>query len=504
MSPASLTSEKQLDLQLQPFVRAFEALLLTTQQLSCRERSLQQRLEYAHDEYIKLADRLQGGPDTNTKAISEKIHGLASEFESYQKPSFNPPDVVKALAESGIVGDQTIKAIAEGVVYYKSILGSGRDFDLNSCLVATRAGVGLLEKDFTTKGTQGSLRCPFAKPNKKPPVNGGVVDRVEDALKFQNGDMCGHEDLDPIKAELNDRRSSQAPSVRTSTTRCPVSRCPIRYLNQHSPEEVADYVERHKHEIPRSHAICVQRYQKDSQSMRQLDAKYGSLINMIRGLSVKHQAFLPDRGNNGAATSSSSVERVEKWAEEVGLTSEEVQPCTKEDEEGDGERKGRFDRPLREVRVGESPSRPWGIPVPAPPPVDCPPSPPVALPVTASPNETKPTPGADNIPPVHGPTLQPHDKGSKVGRCPFGHGAPAGLVSERETETVRDQERKNDPLETAEKDDRTRQDLKSHHHPDNQTASVVFNGPVFFGFSPEQTASFLQQLGSIINKDEHT
>lgn len=273
----------------------------------------------------------------------------------------------------------------------------------HACIVATRAGTPAnLEKDFTTKGTQGTLRCPFSKPNNKASEN-GAVNGVEDAFKAPNGDACGHADLDPIKAEINERRSSQAGSARSSSARCPISRCPIRFLDQHTPEEVADYVERHKHEIPRSHAICASRYSKDSQS---IDAKYGNLISMVRGLSVKHQAFLPQRQKSTSA-SSSSAERVEKWAESVDRIPEpEMHPAIKEeDEEGhfeaEEQRQGHFDRPLREIRVGESPSRPWGIPVP----------PPAAAAAGPSPM----SPVSSTSPPVAPPFMKP--KPPEIGRA---------------------------------------------------------------------------------------
>ena len=54
--------------------------------------------------------------------------------------------------------------------------------------------------------------------------------------------------------------------------------CPIRFLDQHSPEEVATYFEKHKHELPRSHEVCVRRYQKNEEQIRKLDAKYGSPV----------------------------------------------------------------------------------------------------------------------------------------------------------------------------------------------------------------------------------
>lgn len=502
MSPAPVVADTQQDLQLQTLARAFEALLLTTQELGSKERRLQQRLEYANTEYLKLADRLPGGRDTHTKIVSEKILGHYAEFQPPHKPSLNPPDVVKTLAESGNVGEQMLTSITEGLECYQSILrrqGNKPLSDANPCLVATRAGVpGPLEKDFTTKGTQGRLRCPFAKPPGQPSENGAShgAGRLHPA---QNGDACGHEDLDPIKAEKSDRRSSQAPSARTSTTQCPVSRCPIRYLDKHSPEEVAEYVERHKHEIPRSHAICVARYQKDSSSMRQLDAKYGSLINMIRGLSMKHQAFLPNRANGDAPGSSTSAERVVKWAEEVGLKSD-TQPSIKEEEEPDEEeRKGHFDRPLREVRVGESPSRPWGIPVPIPPAASAPQSPVAPVPATIGAPSNDPSGSAatdmHSTSPFHHPAGE-NTAAAPKGRCPFGHGAPPAPApdhAEPETETVRHPQQMDDTVE---------HDAGKHPGdgcPTNSPANIVFNGPVFFGFSPEHTAAFLQQLGHLNN-----
>lgn len=487
--------------------------------------------------YLKLANQLPNGLDTHTKIISEKIRGRYADFDNPSKPSLSPPDVVKALAESGSVGDPTLTSITEGLVCYKSVLHSkGVDRlsdDLNPCIVATRAGVsGSLEKDFTTKGVRGGLRCPFARPNNINQSENGVSHGIEDPFGAANGDACGH-DPDPIKAEQHDRRSSQAPSgsAKSSTTRCPVARCPIRYLDQHSPEAVADYVERHKHEIPRSHAICVQRYQKDSSSMRHLDAKYGNLISMIRGLSVKHQAYLPDRARSEAGNSSSSAERVGKWAEEVGLKPQMHAPIKEEEEDGEEERKGHFDRPLREVRLGESPSRPWGIPVPFPdpnlhtspadadhdsvksrdhadartsstaPPQDHPPTKPAgrcpfghgaAASASASekPDDTPVTPLQD-IPP------HPYPTASK-GQCPMGHGAPPSPDQlDPETETIRNPDKAPKPADTVEQETGIPIDGRG---PDKTGANVIFNGPVFFGFSPEQTASFLQQLGSLGNR----
>ncbi|KAI9372022.1 hypothetical protein BJX61DRAFT_553266 [Aspergillus egyptiacus] len=473
MSPAPLTADSQSDRQLKTLARAFEALLLTTRRIASKEKLLQERLKYAQDEYLKLADRLPEGIDPHTKIVSEKILSRPTEFDSPHKQNISALDVVKDLAESGNVGDSSLAAISEGVGLYKSFLSpDDDDGGASNGVVATRAGS--LEKDFTTKGTRGSLRCPFTKPSQPSTENG--VNGIEAALAAQNGDTCGFQRLDPIKEEQQERRSSHTPSGRSSN-RCPASRCPIRFLDQHSPEEIADYVERHKHEIPRSHAICVKRY---SNSSRQLDAKYGDLTNMIRGLSEKHRAFLPGH----TRTASSSVERVEKWAEEVKLKSEQG-ALAPEDEgavEDEENRTGHFDRPMREVRVGESPSRPWGIPVPLPQATGS------ALPSAPGPTTGKPS---DHVATNTSPAAP------RVGRCPFGHGGgePPPDHPAIKPEPVRKESV--EPPDPASLEEEKPSDVP----PAGPTANVVFNGPVFFGFSPEQTAAFMQKLANLgINK----
>lgn len=222
-----------------------------------------------------------------------------------------------------------------------------------------------LENDFTTKGTQGSLGCPYVanRGNGLPTPPG-------------NPFAAGYERTDPIRAEIHrDTFSTSA----TSAAHTNQNKCPIRFLDQHSPEEVAQYFENHKHEIPRSHEICVKRYQKNSDSIKQLDAKYGNLVSMIQGLGVKHKQFLPEEEQGETKDQSDGNSRhdsrsVEKWAEEISGQSpipsskahqsesmgDKAGECMNEEEM----RSPHFERPLREVRVGESPSRPWGISVP--------------------------------------------------------------------------------------------------------------------------------------------
>lgn len=50
MSPAPVSTETLQDLQVQTLAKSFEALLLTAHELNCKEKTLQQRLKYAHDE----------------------------------------------------------------------------------------------------------------------------------------------------------------------------------------------------------------------------------------------------------------------------------------------------------------------------------------------------------------------------------------------------------------------------------------------------------------------
>lgn len=170
---------------------------------------------------------------------------------------------------------------------------------------------------------------------------------------------------DPIAAEA---RNAGAASPPPSVNGVP-SKCPIRFLDKHSPEELAEYFSHHKHEIPRSHEICVRRYQSNSESIRQLDAKYANLASLIQGLGVKHQPMLTTKeGDGDMAITKSSAEKVEEWAENVKeLSTDANMEDTISQSEPDSRpdsRVGVFDRPFKEVRVGESPSRPWGIPVP--------------------------------------------------------------------------------------------------------------------------------------------
>ena len=80
----------------------------------------------------------------------------------------------------------------------------------------------------------------------------------------------------------------------------------------------------------------------------------------------------------------------------------------------------------------------------------------------------------------------------------MGHRAPPSPDQlDPETETIRNPEKNPKPADTVEQETGIPIDGGG---PDKTGANVIFNGPVFFGFSPEQTASFLQQLGSLGNR----
>ena len=235
----------------------------------------------------------------------------------------------------------------------------------------------------------------------------------------------------------SDGTISSSPSITGS-----VSKCPIRMLDERSPEEIAEYFEHHKHEIPRSHEICVKRFQSNTESIRQLDAKYGNLVNMIQGLGMKHQPLLPAKGDevDTSEVDAKSIKKVENWADNVKENPEEVDlhSALLANPSDTDARQGYFDRPLKEVRVGESPSRPWGISVPGA----------AAIPDILK-SEAVPTPKESE-------TRRRRGSIEQVALPLKGHGTG------------------------AQNDDKPQ---------------MVFTGPVFIGYSAEQAASLIEKCG---------
>lgn len=332
----------------------------------------------------------------------------------------------------------------------------------------------VMEKDFTVPRTPGQLGCPFAKRMEKgASVNArrGVSTPRSSLSRTPSRRSKRHSFHDPIRAEVcgaENQGSSPAPSVEGSA-----SLCPIRFLDQHSPEEIAQYFEKHKHELPRSHEVCVKRYQSNEKSIRELDQKYGNLVSMIQGLGLKHQNMFPDKEDIAVEDEPEHDKddtKIGKWAKTVSESMEvEAAVPDQENVERD-DRAPRFDRPLKEVRVGESPSRPWGIPVP------------VDYHKASSVASAKSDPTASPLEPAR------KEETATKGKCPFDHLVNSSLPRPVEKQQAPGpKQKKASPQKPA---DVTELEIK----PDRPT-QMVFNGPVFIGYPMEQALSFLQQRG---------
>lgn len=282
-----------------------------------------------------------------------------------------------------------------------------------------------MEQDFTTQGKPSSLECPFAE-------------------MARNGMINSSGEADPIAAEFH----ADSLSARSLGEARACGKCPMRFMDKHSPEEIAEYFEKHKHELPRSHEICVKRYQKNESSIRQLDEKYGNIVSMIQGLGNKHKQYLRSEDQEyQSGTDQKSNEAVAKWAQDVdGSASAEAI------DGDDNGRVSRFDKPLPDIRVGESPSRPWGISVPVN----------RSTAMSASPSQQDLAQSAEK-----------HDTKSPLSK-------PA--VIQAGSATARSQI--------------SRSAATTSRSRGRRQPQIIFNGPVFLGYSPEQAAVFLQKLGS--------
>lgn len=379
-----------------------------------------------------------------------------------------------------------------------------------------------LEQDFTVEGKPSQLGCPFASMSRKklsshaasvlsrynqtgslgastPP---SVTSRVNGKESLSRRQSRRESMVDPIKAEIcglsdhdeaplqSDIAASKPPSVKIpQVENADAGVCPIRFLDQHSPEEVATYFEKHKHELPRSHEDCVMRYQGGDQ-IKELDAKYDSIVAMIQGLGQKHKDYLPEEPEDEEGDSSShlSVEKVRKWASSV---SAQAPGGDEHDDDDEEERKPHFERDLRDIRVGESPSRPWGIQVP------------LQYLEAQSNASSKPvqisSPGLGEALAKDLEASKPQT-GRPPGKCPFGHGAsgatrpsvgvtaqpfgPAEPSPQQPEHTVADAK----PVQGSKEEKATF--LRTEHG-----SPMVFNGPVFIGYSVEDAVKILKDSG---------
>ncbi|KAI5306464.1 hypothetical protein KEM56_000779 [Ascosphaera pollenicola] len=470
--------------QITALAEGFGALLRSSQKFAVLEKELRSRLSLARNEYINLLNKV-GDRTSHEIHVCEKLHPDNIKSTTVSVP-LDVTQWISPAEEASVITPVEVKAISRGVQTWRRVGG----------VVATNGANGIsnsMEKDFTTVGVQGRLHCPFTSPSKRP----GTTPR----------DTCGRADLDPIKAQ----RAVDAPSSVGCTSAkdsAITPRCPIRYLENHSPEELAQYFEGHKHDLPRSHALCIQRYQKDSQSLRQIDEKYGDMVTMIKGLGQYHKPYLEgdakDVETRKVDGDKSDMARIRNWADDVNNQSgdtlnaeenlEQLQ-VGQNDNENDDERKSHFERqPLREVRLGESPSRPWGIHVPLSRRIS-----PVAPMANTS----------EQVKPPH-PTIEPGLSASgKLGpsQCPFGSGKmkydnPA-IKIENATDEQQPVRRDPSPPSKPQNPEEPAPQREETSHPENGAAqpvvnpcasSMVFNGPVFFGFSADDTAALLQRL----------
>lgn len=307
--------------------------------------------------------------------------------------------------------------------------------------------------------------------------------------------------------ESHKKKTDVAPSVQGSSTD---KVCPIRFLDQHSPEEVAAYFELHKHELPRSHEICVKRYQSNEEQIRQLDAKYGNIVSMIQGLGQKHVSLLPENlGEDHLEAEQdldeeerASHEKIRQWASTV-YTGPDAPAEEKEGGEAEDERLPRFDRPLRDVRLGESPSRPWGIQVP--------------IEAQDRRGSVGSSVAVATKPEVPQPLLEAQPEKPK-GKCPFGFDQPKPLGQDKENKVVQE------PVAKAIQETMAANDTNVETKPTfiqnaqfeastekkfgdqpvfikteageqkNEAAQMVFTGPVFIGYSVQEAMTVLQSL----------
>ncbi|KAF4637031.1 hypothetical protein G7Y89_g1053 [Cudoniella acicularis] len=411
----------------------FNILADEVQLLSDRNTILQYKLQYAHSEYQLLADKYAPSDPEISSTLAKLQLPPDLQVTNPDRAGFVPLPLRRQAGSK----QETAVAIRDGrkAAQRLATIGGGKSTGSTSIsgtssnmrLSARRTSLStVLEQDFTVPGKKSSLLCPFAAP--KSLKADSTMEAIHPLTPSDVKDTTPHKSADPICAAMYaETMSSPPPSVTASA-----NKCPIRYLDQHSPEEVARYFETHKHEIPRSHEICVKRYQRNEEDIRKLDAKYGNLVSMIQGLGQKHQPMLPEQDNEeDMDLERTSNERVENWANAVsadGIGQEEEGEEELSNDEDD--RESRFDRPLKEIRVGESPSRPWGISVPIfdPPSEDHRPVSPPPAPVST-----------EHIPKTAGKCPFGHDQNVKVeeeseapqlehfeeqpvGKCPFGHG----------------------------------------------------------------------------------
>ncbi|EGP88839.1 uncharacterized protein MYCGRDRAFT_108640 [Zymoseptoria tritici IPO323] len=520
---------KGLDRLVRQLITGFETLQDEYGKLHSQHQALERKLATARDQYNDLAKRYGAGP-TATPPLSLASVPAGKDHESANPTTF---DILEKSSETRQAAIKVRAANTAATSLKQNLDGSGNGVRIWSGPAADKQAPegsssmmpsiseSPLEQDFTVEGRPSQLGCPFAGMARKKLSShaASVLSRYEQTGsvaaasvdRSHTSRIDGKESLswrksrrasmvDPIKAEIcgmsdHDTHSATAaakePSVKLpQVENADAGVCPIRFLDQHSPEEVATYFENHKHELPRSHEVCVRRYQSNEDQVKELDAKYGTLVSMIQGLGQKHKDYLPEEPEDADEDVAShlSNEKVRKWASSVGAEGPEGDEAADEEEQEE-DRKPHFERDLREIRVGESPSRPWGIQVPV-----------QYLEKAVSNVSSKPaqvnSPALDQTRPSD--LEAPKQGGRPVGKCPFGHGATGPSPHESKAKAVVD-DRPTPPA--AEQAIKAAMNINATTTPTNEQPArnpeprMIFNGPVFFGYSAEDTARILRSSG---------
>jgi len=329
------------------------------------------------------------------------------------------------------------------------------------------------EKDFTTSGTPSKLNCPFAVTagGKLTAHAASVLSRYQTSGSVTGKSLASHgirqgSVTSPTQITVQSMESGQTGHVEEtkksvddleSSLLTSGLVCPIRFLETKKPEEIANYFEKHKHELPKSHELCVKRNQSDTERIRQLDAQYGSLVSMISGLGQKHVPMLPDKIEEREEDSDS---RVRIWAKDIDGS----QPPPGEAEDNGG-RMSHFDRPMREVRLGESPSRPWGV----------------HLPTQVEPGIT-----TDHSKPEQRPEHIEVERAPKQPlKCPVAHKSN-DIKGAKIDQNMKDNQA--DPVHMPPLVIPEIAQILSG----NDTRPIVFQGPVFIGYSVDQATAILK------------
>ncbi|CAD6503959.1 BgTH12-05701 [Blumeria graminis f. sp. triticale] len=480
-------------------------LVHEVQLLDDRKTVLEHKLRFAHEKYQRLADKYPD-VDQETTYILSKL---------WLPPALNGDQIQSIpLIHLGRTPVPEIKSTLRDVILAVErleIFTFSNNPNVNNVRMNSEQSVQpwqktkyeTFEEDFTVAGKLGPLYCPFSCLGPLPTP--GTIPKIPHLTV--NVDS---RNMPKQKKELLNEPDPLCPSMIINATKSPYSatasaKCPIRYLDQHSPEEVAKYLETHKHEIPRSHEICVKRQQRNESHIRKLDAKYGNLVSMIQGLGEKHLPILSAKEEEPSLEQLSN-ERLVTWAQNVSA-----------DESGQvdeghislekNEKESSFDRPLKDVRVGESPGRPWGISIS---------------------NLQAPEPlNIDAQPALSSPV----DSSGSAKKCPFGHMAKMSaepmLSSDRPTRAQNSWEHP-DSNKDAQKtpqaprpvleppffkmneeennDPRTHSPKISEAHPKfinypqvpssghGPVPQMVFTGPVFIGYPIEQAVNLMRQF----------